>query len=155
MPKPAYIICSHSGAIDQFTNVVSCFNIIEAASMKLPPESSGKPLLLRIVASWLMEENDLPTMSFEGQLLIRYADGQEIVVAEFPPFTFTKPVHRLYAQDFPLLGIPSFGIASIECRIRRQSEEEWIGRQSHSILLQAARDDDPPSSSDEPAPNPA
>jgi hypothetical protein len=141
MPRPAYITCSLSGAIDQINHSVSCFSLLEMVQfsrVQLPREGQPlpvvKPLTIRVVATWLREENDGLEQIFQGQLVLRLPNRQEeIPLVDFGNFSFPEPVHRLIVAE---VGIPDMaaGLMFVECRIRRAGEDNWMASQSYPIL---------------------
>lgn len=141
MPRPAYIVCSLSGAADQFNSSVSCFSLVEAiqfAEIPLPQQrqrpDETKSVSLRVSAAWFKEEQDAPDQAYQAQLILRLPNQQqEIVLVEFNQFCIAAIVHRLIAPEIILPRLAP-GFILIECRIRRCGEDHWLSSQSYPIL---------------------
>ncbi|SRR5579871_4652450 len=141
MPRPLYIICSASGALDSYTNAISLFGIIEYLRFReAEPQADGAvvapPLSMRVVATWIKEKEDSLTDKFEAQLAV-FIEGieKEIMTTDFPLFSFEVPVHRLVLPElsFPSnLDIPD-GLLRFQCRLRRAGEKEWRWHQEYAI----------------------
>src|SRR5580693_9354611 len=70
MPRPGYLICSASGAVDEATKLASAFNIVETLHVfPVQPEPNQSVMVnmppLRIMAHWLRDDQDLPEVEFE------------------------------------------------------------------------------------------
>lgn len=144
MPRPGYIICSVSGALDQYTNAISLHGVVESIKIKeAKPSPDGTivavPLSMRVVAVWLKDEEDKPEQAFETQI-VAFIQGREkqILRAEFPPFYFDKPVRRFILPEITLPpNMPlTPGLLRFESRIRRSGEAEWGKRQEYCIVVE-------------------
>lgn len=157
MPRPAYIICSRTGALDQYTNSVSCFNIIEALNVskmeteKVESKDEGSPegksavtlpirvqsFGMRVLAVWIKEESDSSKDEFEAQIVFRLENTPiDLMIVGFPNFHFEKRMHRLVAPEVPVPPVPDLGLLLVECRVRRVGATEWLSRQSYPIILE-------------------
>jgi hypothetical protein len=143
MPKPGYLICSTSGAHDQFGGGASAFGILEVLTgneTQRQPDGTliATPLSMRIMATWLKDEDDDQKQFFETVFFV-FLPGKEAeyIRAEFPPFLFESSVRRFVAAkvEFPYNVDMDSGIMRVECRIRRQGENEWINRQQYLIVV--------------------
>jgi len=146
MPKPVYIICSQSGTVDQATNLVSLFHVVE--SLYVRPETPEYPtpsLTFRTTAVWMRAERDGPDDEYESEFLL-HLPGQQ---PESPPgftgrFRFTQYFHRL-VLDLTLVRSPDAGgirfstpgILRVECRIRPIGGKDWLS-QEYPIVLNLA-----------------
>ena len=160
MPRPGYIICAASGALDQYTNAVSIFNIIEgirlqtvtvtlgtSAPVSAGGDSSATPVMptagpivraesMRIVATWIKEAEDTVEEEFQPRLVGFYPQGNvEVFHADFAPFRFAQSIHRLFVPDTVVPPLVA-GLFRIECRLRRVIEEEWKWSQGYDILVE-------------------
>lgn len=145
MPRPMYIICSQAGALDQYTNGISFFNVIESIrGMEVKPPVEGgiavvAPLLMRLAAAWLREETDTPEQEFESQLVVLAPVSNEpLASVQFPPFRFVAPVHRLVVPQLILSPHAELvpGILRFECSIRRVGETGWSRRQEYVVPVE-------------------
>jgi hypothetical protein len=143
MPRPGYIICSQYGALDQYTNAVGAFNIIEVITIRpadvQPPE--GARLKMRVVASWVREPGDAAGQVFDGQIVASFLNETDQAVielsrAEFDQFSFEKRAHRLILPEMPMPEVPGPGLLLIESRVRRAGTDEWTCRQTYPIVLE-------------------
>ncbi|HKI33848.1 MAG TPA: hypothetical protein VKA46_18490 [Gemmataceae bacterium] len=143
MPRPVYLLCSQSGAIDETSNAISFFNLIEEVKrFKIPKKhlaSAFRPLAMRVVACWMNADGDAPGQVFEAQFAAKYPNKGEELPDEYifstPAFSFKTVYHRLIA---PVVELPPFagpGILWIECRVRRQGEQDWLAKQEYPIQL--------------------
>lgn len=142
MPRPGYILCAASGALDQYTSAVSLFGIVETIIFENVQGVPGvvqtiHQVSVRAVALWWREETDTDEIEYQYQLIAHYPQREEpVILAEFTPFRFTQPVHRLFV---PEMGFPQHfapGVLRIEGRLRRADEEEWRWSHSCEILIQ-------------------
>jgi hypothetical protein len=151
MPRPAYIVCSLLGSIDQYTNAPSCFNIVESiniedtlgtAAGRAAPDPDEDPLVLRVLATWLREPDEPDDRKYECELLVLLKDSkgtQPLAAVQFDPFLFTAPFYRCTVPQLPLPHMPGPGLMTIETRIRPIGTEEWVARQSFPILVIEAK----------------
>jgi hypothetical protein len=145
VPRPIYIICSQTGALDQYTNGISIFNVIESikGSEIKPPSEGGvvfiKPLSMRIVAAWLREEADGPEQEFEAHLDVHAPNSNDLIAhVQFPLFKFTASVHRLVVPELAFAPTTDLGpgLLRFECKIRRVGETEWLSCQEYVVLVE-------------------
>src|SRR5215831_11683652 len=105
MPRPAYIVCSQLGSIDQYTNSISCFNIVEGlGAIAAPDGPDGQPATrgetfppIRIVATWLRDEDESPDQTFESEIwvLFRSPQGEQpLGIGRYEPFSFSTRYYR-------------------------------------------------------------
>src|SRR5262245_49785220 len=125
MPIPAYVMCSSSGAVDQRTNLVSLFNVVEAIDVYAAgtPEKdiktqAGRGNSLFVMAVWLREDADLPSAKYDGEIAIILPTGEELVTVGARDFEFPQSdvFFRFQAPTVPLVGFPSLGICRVEAR---------------------------------------
>jgi hypothetical protein len=147
MPRPVYLLCSQSYAVDRESNQISFFNLIEEVKIVKRPDDSDatdkqavahKHISMRIVSAWMKADDDSPDQVFEVEVAIKLpkeSGGHEETVISRPTLSFTKPFHRLLANEFSIPGVEAPGILWFECRIRRAGEKEWLARQEYPILL--------------------
>ncbi len=159
MPRPGYIICASSGAIDGKTNRSSMFDLLEAIvvhpkklSLSPPTTAASEPDLqvsadilkalfeantIRVLSVWVRDEGDTPEVVYESQLACVAPSGEDLLAIPSAQFFFTKPFHRLIARGVPLmLDYPAPGLYHFESRVRRQGETDWQHRQSYPYLVQ-------------------
>ena len=145
MARPAYMVFSQSGAVDQATNSISFFNVIEGiegrAHMDGQPVPPGASLGLnaRLAAVWMKEEGDTPDVSFDGDITCTAPSGAPVFVGMLAPFSFAADIHfhRITVQDLRLPGMNETGTYIIEARLRRTGQTEWIARQTFPFRVSA------------------
>jgi hypothetical protein len=163
MPRPAYIVCSVSGAVDQFNGSISCFGLIETVYIpnpESPPLPIPKPLFVRITIAWLKEDGD-ENRDYEGQVVVRLPDGQilrtadgdDIVLGGFVPIRIVTPVHRLLVPETGFPQLPGPGLVRVECRLRLTGTEAWTVSQSYPVLFLIAPPTPPPAAPESSAPS--
>jgi hypothetical protein len=150
MPRPGYLICAASGSLDQYTEAVSLFNIIESIGVSaVNPRGDGTiaippPMSMRIIAVWLKGENDAPEDRFETEIA-GYApvDGRPLFRADFPAFQFGNPVRRFIvpAVVFPPTTVVAPGLMRFECGIRREGDASWLVVQQYFVVVVEAADE--------------
>src|SRR5258708_29398474 len=110
MPKPVYIICAEKTSIDQETNLVSFFNVIDSLNIDFWGPDSAPPqprqigiMGAKVVASWAKVSSD-EGKEFEGEMLIETPTGDEVSTGllEFK-FEKGKLFHRFVMT---IAGIP-------------------------------------------------
>jgi len=160
MPIPVYVMCSASGAVDQRTNLVSLFNIIEAIQVYAegaPDEEirsqPGRGNTLFVMAVWMREESDPPGAKYDGEVVLLAPNGDVLVAAgagafEFPPDDL---FYRFQVPNFPLVGFPSLGVSRVEARIRLTGTNEWLAPQSFPFIVRESKKET--KSKDAPTPN--
>ncbi len=135
MPKPSYIICSESGAIDRYTNLVSVHNVIERILFHKSEDRQSQipaghsPLLsFRVMASWKCDENELgEEFEFENSI-----DGPGVnrQILNSGSFVFKTRIHRFFvnASGPPP---PQEGTLTVTSKIRKTGDEsgEWLSQQ--------------------------
>jgi hypothetical protein len=142
MPRPIYLLCSQSNAVDRTSNLISFFNLVEELRISQIPEGAPpgdpRPFFMRIVSAWMRTDGDTPSQVFETEFVVKFPKGaeppEELVFAR-PTFSFTTPFHRLTTPDLALPGFHGPGMLWVECRLRRAGETEWLARQEYPILL--------------------
>jgi len=143
MPRPAYILFAESGSLDEFTNQVSAFNIVELIIVRksipdLPPFPSRQiKRKFRLIAAWIKDDGDTPDVVFQIQLSCFDQAGRAIYTSGIDSFSFTPDsyFHRYIASTVEFNGFPSLGEYSVEARLRRVGEQEWMVRQSFPFLV--------------------
>lgn len=144
MPRPLYIVCSESAAIDQDTNRASLFNVVEGLQVTVVPKPSGegvafvKTLDFRGIAVWMRNEDDDPEDEYEFELAARApGDADENVFGD-GKFKFTKRLHRFNV----LIGVhkpwTESGMFVFTSRIRRVGTSEWLS-QEFPILVDVTK----------------
>ncbi len=141
MPRPGYILCAASGALDEYTNIVSLFGIAEAIQFQNVQAVPGivttvRELHVRIVATWFRGEGDADDGEFQAQIVGHFPQQEApLVLAEFAPFRFVHPLHRIIVPEITFPPILAPGFLRIECRLRRREEDVWNWSQSNEILV--------------------
>ena len=141
MPKPIYLICSESGAVDENTKFSSLFNLVEKVQFSTAQPSPGqilmaRPVSLRMQAYWAREETDAPETRFEVQFVGIFPNGPQEIPLAGGEFQFTSPFQRLNVVGFQIAQCFGPGILWLEARIRRVGEEAWINRMEYPIVLE-------------------
>jgi hypothetical protein len=143
MPRPVYLLCCQSSSIDQATNRISLFNVVEEIHVVLIKEQGKLPApmigsTLRVVSTWMREEGDDPEQPFHVEFAVKIptpTGSPEEVVFSGAEVRFGAPFHRLVTADIGYAYFPCPGILWFECRIRKKEETDWIARQEFPILL--------------------
>ncbi len=146
MPRPVYIICCESGAVDSQTGLVSLFNICErfhtaplrADATQRPQTLSGGGQLssMRCVAMWMKLPEDPAGAGYQHQMLLIHPDGETRLIVEDDDVVFESD-QMPFARFMLLLGGNPFmktGLARIQSRIRRVESEDWIA-QDYPMLV--------------------
>jgi len=139
MPRPVYVIFANSGSIDQTSNMVSIFDVIEIVNVFKKVSDSTSYLIPqktnRITAVWMRETVDKVADKFQGQLACVDPENAELFVSEVIEFSFEFPFYRFASQVF-LVGFNTLGTHLIEARLRRAGEEGWTWRQTFPFIVQ-------------------
>jgi hypothetical protein len=149
MPRSGYLIFANSGAADQFSGLISLFDVIEVYPVVQAiqiPENIRMAVYRRpnrIAACWMREDGDTETHFFQGQIAILNPDGSTYLSADYPDFAFTQPFNR-WVNDIFLFGFAQLGVHTIEARLRRAGEQEWRWVQSVPFLVQVVHQIIPP-----------
>jgi hypothetical protein len=143
MPRPAYLICSSSNAIDQQTNRASFFDVIDSLDVfpiPVPPTPPGfpAPSLMRAIAAWLRTDDDSPDAAYESQMACITPSGDDLFVTKPSEFVFKAPFHRIIVAHIPAIGFSSMGVYCVEARLRRVGESEWSLRQQFPFIVRQA-----------------
>ena len=148
MARAAYIVFSQSGSIDEATNGISFFNVIEGVEGSTPIEGEKVPpgtslgLKARLVATWMKEEGDTPDVKYEGEIICTSPKGTPIFAGEFPAFSFAENIHfqRITIKELYMPGFPEMGMYIIEARLRREGQTDWIARQTYPFHIRMANE---------------
>ncbi|HEY7426933.1 MAG TPA: hypothetical protein VH682_22040 [Gemmataceae bacterium] len=148
MPRPFYIVCAVSGALDKRTNAISLFGLVETIEfheLKPPPDAQpGTPLVVAplsmlIATAWLREEGDSPEQYFEAEIVCFLPGSDEpALTVPFEPFRFERPVHRLIVWETtlsPELDMKP-GLLRFVNRVRRAGGTEWTWEQEYVIRME-------------------
>ena len=150
MPRPVYIICSESGAIDETTNLVSHFSVLEQITFRRRPDQeklADRPLALfrcRVVAVWMKTDDDVIDRDYESQVvLVAPPEGRETIVGEQRfRFAADKRLQRFIADlggPFPAKGS---GTLWIKHRIRMVGHAEWMTQEFPIVVIEETADED-------------
>jgi hypothetical protein len=142
MPRPVYILCSQSNAVDKSTNLISFFNLVEELRIAKIPEGTTppatRPFTMRVVSVWMNTDDDMPSQLFETEFAVKFPKMEELpeeLVFGRSNFSFTTLFNRLISPDLAIETFTGPGLMWVECRIRRAGETEWLARQEYPILL--------------------
>jgi hypothetical protein len=151
MPRPVYIICSDSGAIDHRTNQLSIFNVLESIDVtplaslpggdKVPNELIAflrglLPVDIRVTAVWMRDDADSADQVFETEVVGSDPGGKPLFRATVNDFSFTVPFHRINIARVKLPGFTSLGVHTVESRLRRKGDTDWPWVQSFPFVVQ-------------------
>jgi len=126
MPKPAYIICSESGAEDRHTGLVSLYNLVDRIQLNrgTQPHATATPISqLRLTASWMRESAD-EDKEFEFEAAAISPSGDETHLGR-GSFIFNLMFYRLNIRMLGLFPIKGDGLFWLEVRIRRAGSKTW------------------------------
>jgi hypothetical protein len=133
MPHPRFIICAESYALDQETNLLSLFQIIDSLHFERlgpggEPQSEGRSRvagdLLFCVAVWTMDDSDSAEHDYDVQWEIRVPGTEQAKVIEQPAFRFTRR-HQRFVLQLRLAPASESGVLRIASKIRRHGATEW------------------------------
>lgn len=156
MPRPAYIMFSRSGSVDQFKNRLSCFEAVETVDVfKNTPEEiqqtlSGKSRRARdkfwLVSTWMKDEGDTAEAVFEFQLTCIGPDGNNFIEGEVVKFSFPPDIsfHRITVPELEIPGYPVVGLYTFHAKLRRDGEQEWIAEQQYPFIVRQLEAPPPP-----------
>jgi len=153
MPRPVYILFCDSGSVDNHTNRVSLFNVIEIFKVLLNPTEGAEDQVKstieagtrissklgggqRVTAVWMREDGDTPDAVFETQLTCLAPDGTSLFSSPMLTFSFKTWFQRFDVYSLHIPGFPSLGVYAIESRVRRVGEQEWQWRQSFPFVVE-------------------
>lgn len=133
------MICSQSASIDRDTNQVSFSDVVESFAVvkgDAPPPAKLKliPLVFRVMAAWIKDENDPPEQKYEYHLTVVPPKAEETIVAKFE-FVFKTIIQRINTNPLPLPQSCEPGILWLHSKLRRVGEQEWIAQQSFPIIV--------------------
>lgn len=142
MPHKHYIVCSQSASVDQDTNAISLFHVLDGFDVFLgvtkPPEGMrGDPLeaiRIRCVAVWMRLPDESPKEVFDYQLIVEAPGEPEIIISE-GEFTFPKAFHRFQAGITRSKPWTVGGMVKFIAQIRKHKVGEW-DRQEFWIPIQ-------------------
>jgi hypothetical protein len=148
MPRPAYIMFSRSGAVDQYRNFASFFEAVETVdAFKTPPEAvelvkkGNLPKRVRdafwLVCTWMKEEEDTPDVVFESKVTCTDPNGETFFEGAPIQFSFEQGInfYRVTVPDLILQGFPVVGVYAIEAKVSRLGEDNWVGSMSYHFLV--------------------
>lgn len=148
MPRPVYIICSESGAVDESRGLASHFSVLEQITFQRRPAQEklqDRPALFRcrVVAVWMKTDEDIPRQEFQSQLaFVSPPAGKEIIVGE-NRFAFApdKAFYRFVMQLVGPLPVEGAGILWVQHRVRRVGEEEWLTQEFPIVIVEETADE--------------
>ncbi len=143
MPHPAFIICSQKGAVDKISQSLNCFDVVASLPLhrlddqEIPLALLHKGFTARIIAAWIREEGDEVNGRYEAEFVALHpAAAGETVISKFDEFAWPTPVHILMVPEFTVKIWPGPGIFTIEARLRKIGDVDWVGRQRCSFFLE-------------------
>ncbi len=139
MPRPVFIICAETGAVDKITSFASLFGIFEKINYRRAKEGEPQPAFkMMIVASWMRDPNENQEQEFENEFLIIVPpNGREISLGKglfsfSPGIEFWRPIAKFESA----LPIDGSGVMQVVNRVRRSGADgEWIS-QSYPIIIE-------------------
>jgi hypothetical protein len=138
MARSLFIICSQSIALDQITNALCVFHVLEGYDFSFSstsPQKHGEsddtalfaPPSFFANAVWMRTEDDVDEDVFEWELSLA-PPGKESQVIKSGLFSFTKTFFRITVGISVQNIWTRTGICSVECRIRKVGSEMWISQ---------------------------
>ncbi|MCZ6688640.1 MAG: hypothetical protein O7H41_03455 [Planctomycetota bacterium] len=137
MPRPLYILCCESYAVDSQTGKLSIFNLLEQIirTKESSPKSGRdvpRPALSFVgMAAWGREENDDPNNEYEFDLRIHRPGEGEVIVARAGKFMFAPLPKLAYRFIVHMLNTDFWqesGEFRFESRIREIGSTEWLSQ---------------------------
>ena len=143
MPKPVYILCAESGSIDEKTNRVSHFNIIEKITVtreRIPRQTRSTPIgpplnSMQVVSVWMRTVQDTENQEFEYELNLFLPHRSKKLIPGRGRFKFTKPLQRITIGIVGMFPLTRSGLMKVQCRIRKVSDRTWL-RQEYPIIVE-------------------
>lgn len=144
MPKPSYIICCQGSSIDQTTNLVTAFQILEGFNVFLRQSNDGPPevefgnLPMQVVpfigiSTWMRDDDDNDDQEYEHEIVLR-SPGKEPKSSACSTFRFTRRYQRFMTQLVVEGGWQESGDFVFESKIREVGTQEWLS-QSYVIPI--------------------
>lgn len=142
MPRPLFVICAQSSAIDQNTNLLSLFQILDGYQVHIKKADAPAPTLavgpqphqlgFVGIAVWRRTDADSPDDSYEYEILTQSPDEDEEQIRNTGTFKFTTRHQRF--QVFIHITKPwtRSGVFVFSSRIRKVGSSDWI-RQDYQI----------------------
>ncbi len=148
MPRPVYIIAARSGSLDQKSNLMSLFSILERIHVQAEVEggTAGTPVAfpanmppveMRITAVWMADEGE-EGQAFDSQLVMKNPEGIEELLHE-GDFVFNQDratailVRNIYDVNATFKQ-PKSGLIEVRSKVRPKGDDgEWI-QQSYPIV---------------------
>jgi hypothetical protein len=136
MPKPAYIVCSQSQSLDQHTNLLSVFHLIEGfdliPAVVDPAEMMSKPTTQSFIqfvvnAAWMQTDGD-QGQEYYYEVIMRSPEEEDRIIAS-DPFVFTKLYQRFSVVVRKSTPWMSSGLCRIENRIRHKDSDQWLSQE--------------------------
>src|ERR1051325_11600420 len=135
MAKPVFILCSEAISVDQETQALSIFNVLEKVQFKkLPkPKDDGSRVAvvetfkMRILSIWLREGADIGE-TFETESFVTIPPNNLTIGFPRQTFQFTSPLHRINLLLHGLLPFQVSGEMRVTSQIRKLGDEKWISQ---------------------------
>lgn len=151
MPRPIYMICSDSGAVDRQTGRVSHFNVVDMFTITIDesvqPASEAQVaaaietsiLNIQVVAAWGLDEHEDSKQEYEIQFASHRPGEDRETASEVMPFSLEKSLNRMVV-NVGIGGNPKTisGFWRFESRIRPKGTEAWQA-QTYLIRTEVTR----------------
>ena len=138
MARPLYIICAESMSLDQNTNLVSLFHVLEGFTVqfettpKTDGQSKSDTLPVNVAspkfyscAVWMKDANDGPEDEYEYETVATSPGGEELTV-NAGSFSFTKTFYRIQMGFVLAKPFQQSGDFVVCSKIRRKGTDEWL-----------------------------
>ena len=149
MAKPILMVCSESGSVDHYTNLMSIFNVLE--KLEVRPTSGGEedaqaarrqgraPVTgqgyrIMIAAVWAQDSDDNTPHEYEFTMKVPGIKGEQKIGSGTFEFSEDKQRHRLFLSG-EIPAPPQSGTLQIVNRVRPQKKGQkarWR-KQSYNI----------------------
>lgn len=141
MPTPVFIVCSESGAVDRFTNLVSLYNVYDR--IIITPQGSGEKvsdghtpwLSIRVTAVWRSSPEERGE-EFEYENSLIFPGKKEPLIGSKGKFIFKSRTQRFFVNAGSAPPTTDGQLQAVS-RIRRCGEEDWL-EQTYSIYVEQA-----------------
>ena len=151
MPRPLYILCAQSFAINQDTNTLSVFHILESLNtfIGLQP-SPGETVVSHErfafvgFAAWRRGEGEDSDQEYEFEILLKRPDQEQPVSMTPGTFKFTMPNQRFNVHFAQMEPFTQSGDLVFTSRIRPVGTTEWL-TQDYPIRVDVHRPSQPSS----------
>ena len=137
MPRPQFIVCAESSAVDQEANRLSIFNVMDGITVfisdgnshstvrpEINPVTALNSLNFRVIAVWMrIDPDDSPKDEYDYEFTLN-APGEPEKQISAGTFQFSSPMYRLQLLVFRDKPWTETGMVKIVSKICKRSSDE-------------------------------